>query len=41
VHLYRLLKAYTDANYVNASITIGLAEDGNVKVFTGDLEETS
>ncbi|ADJ16556.1 Tfx family DNA-binding protein [Halalkalicoccus jeotgali] len=40
-HLYGLLEAYTDSNRLDASVTIGLTEDGDVKVFTEDIEDPS
>jgi len=35
-HLYGILEAVTDANQLNETITLGLTEDGEVKVYTDE-----
>jgi Tfx family DNA-binding protein len=36
-HLYHELEAYTSQNRLDTAVTFGLTEDGEVKVFTGEL----
>ncbi|MFA9418268.1 Tfx family DNA-binding protein [Natrinema sp. HArc-T2] len=36
-HLYGILEAVTDANQLNETITLGLTEDGEVKVYTDEV----